>query len=614
MCFFVKDGSAAQYQCATWDDLSETWLWLSVSHLGGTPGIRKYGASWVDLANNTIFLFGGTGGGCASSYGDMFRATVNMTTGVVSSFQSVSYASSSPGTRVYPTYWQHPTTGIFYLFGGSNCSSNSLRASNSDLWTFNPATLVWTQLKDNSMGINSALSTAVGVESASNWPSLRRAAQTVVSNDGNFLYMFGGSQFEDEFPLGDLWRYRFSNGQWALMAGQLDKTYPSRYSHDESAFDPSWLPAATRSGSMWMDGEGYIWLYGGVGSASWVVNDVWCFSPSLRQWGRVKGMPFLKQTSTLTAGNRYFSWPGSISSAIAIRKSSDPTVLYMINGLGYSTAQLASAAYVPDIWRMKVAVKLSQVSTVPPMPQAPIAGHTPGLLAKWVQSATCGESSYPSLAALTAAAATVSTSEVGYLLRYDWGSIQTPPSVPAGVNRSNCFGAQFSGYLWNPSSIPITFRFWVAADDGIQVEWSTEGQNVLLTSTTWASTTSAPYAPHGTLGFFSEALMLNPGATWFRLSYFDSGGGASLMAGLVAEDSVSNFRMLHSSFVTQNYIPPTPTPTVMPTAVWTPVDLRTANSDGSSPTPSTWPGSTEEGMKWEMGDFVILCGGSTCRT
>lgn len=112
--------------------------------------------------------------------------------------------------------------------------------------------------------------------------------------------------------------------------------------------------------------------------------------------------------------------------------------------------------------------------------------------------------------------------------------------------------------------------------------------------------------------FVAETLLQTAGATWFRVSFYKLGSGSSaLLAGIVGEDGTSNFRMLHSSFVTQNYVGSTVSVATMPTVTWTPVDLRPSSSNGSSLDPFSWPGATTEGMKWEIWDFVIFCGGGT---
>jgi hypothetical protein len=66
--------------------------------------------------------------------------------------------------------------------------------------------------------------------------------------------------------------------------------------------------------------------------------------------------------------------------------------------------------------------------------------------------------------------------------------------------------------------------------------------------------------------------------------------------------------MLHSSFVTQNYINTPVSVATLPTVTYTPIDLRPANTDGTSLDGNASPGYSFEGMKWEIWDWVFVCG------
>jgi hypothetical protein len=310
--------------------------------------------------------------------------------------------------------------------------------------------------------------------------------------------MFGGAQIGWEFPLGDLWRFNLATRRWTFMAGLPDQTYGSRFSQDEQAFHPDWLPGATYSGALWTDRDGYIWLREGQSGSSWASKDVWSFSTLKSQWGRIKGSYLYIKEAVYANGIRYFPSPGYTTGSIVFTKSSDASMAYFLHGLGYSTTPSVYTQFIAEIWRISTAVTSTPIPPAPKLPIIP-SGNVQGLQAKWIQLGGCATP--PTLSSLTSAAAAVTTTETGYLLRYEFGN-SLRSMAPPQINRATCFAAQFTGYLWNPSPTLIPFRFLIHADSGVQLEWSTPGNFVLQTSSWW-NTTAQPFEPHTNLPFYS---------------------------------------------------------------------------------------------------------------
>jgi N-acetylneuraminic acid mutarotase len=95
-------------------------------------------------------------------------------------------------------------------------------------------------------------------------------------------------------PYNDLWEYNPTSKEWTWVSGS--STVPGNqlgiYGTEGTAASTN-VPGG-RSGSVsWVDGSGNFWLFGGAGfdsaKAGGVLNDLWKFSPSTKQWTWVSG-------------------------------------------------------------------------------------------------------------------------------------------------------------------------------------------------------------------------------------------------------------------------------------------------------------------------------------
>jgi Galactose oxidase, central domain len=310
-----------------------------------TPGARYGAAGWTDAAGN-LWLFGGDGWELAGNtqpdtldapMNDMWvcvMAGVNLDYcqwqlvgsyngtyggGIIANAQheaqagvysnvgtSAPYPTPVPGGRLGAATWKD-LAGNFWLFGGSD----GARFQN-DLWSFNASTFnatnyttltgQWTWA--SSTNANSALFDQPGVypPSANPYPGARTNAVTWTDSAGNF-WMFGGYGYDGQSPailgyLNDLWEY---NGtQWVFVAGSNKANQLGVYGTPGSAASTN-LPGGRQEAVGWADTKGNLWLFGGegedsAGTANGILNDLWVFNLTSKQWTFVMGATTANQT------------------------------------------------------------------------------------------------------------------------------------------------------------------------------------------------------------------------------------------------------------------------------------------------------------------------------
>ncbi|MGA7156564.1 MAG: chitobiase/beta-hexosaminidase C-terminal domain-containing protein [Acidobacteriaceae bacterium] len=224
-------------------------------------------------------------------------------------------AGNIPGGRAGAVSWTGHN-GNFWLFGGDGFDSAGTSGALNDLWEFNPSTQEWAWMGGSST-IPSCTDTGncgqpgvygtLGTPAAGNIPGGRADAVSWTDHDGN-LWLFGGEGLDstDTFgALNDLWEFNPSISEWVWMGGS--NTVPSKYLGQPGVYGTLDTPAAGNipggryEAVAWIDNEGDLWLFGGVGydSAGTVgeLNDLWVLNPSTSEWTWMGG------TSTVPAAS-----------------------------------------------------------------------------------------------------------------------------------------------------------------------------------------------------------------------------------------------------------------------------------------------------------------------
>lgn len=142
-----------------------------------------------------------------------------------------------------------------------------------------------------------------------NMPGSRLGAVTWTDNIGN-LWLYGGLGHDakgNDGPLDDLWNFILSANQWAWMSGSstVCKYIECAVYGKLGEPAPGNTPGTRFYASSWTDGDGNLWLFGGIGSQlrgqSDYLNDLWKFNPSINEWVWMGG----SSTVSLQSGGGY---------------------------------------------------------------------------------------------------------------------------------------------------------------------------------------------------------------------------------------------------------------------------------------------------------------------
>jgi N-acetylneuraminic acid mutarotase len=212
---------------------------------------------------------GGSDTGDASLYG---------TPGIYGTL-GVSSPSNVPGDRDAPVSWIDGG-GNLWLFGGWGFDSTGATGVLNDLWEFSPITKEWTWMGGSDTGDASGVYGTEGVPSTTNVPGARYLAISWTDSSGNF-WLFGGTgQVANS---NDLWEFNPTNKEWTWVSGS-DTGDASGVYGTLGVAAASNVPGGRSSLVSWTDSSGNLWLFGGGGGPTGILNDLWEFSPITKEW------------------------------------------------------------------------------------------------------------------------------------------------------------------------------------------------------------------------------------------------------------------------------------------------------------------------------------------
>lgn len=211
-------------------------------------------------------------------------------------------------------------------------------------------------------GTSSSVYGTEGVASATNIPGGRAGAASWKDSSGNF-WLFGGSRVDPLGTMGprnDLWEYSPTSKEWTWVSGS--STVPG---NQMGIYGTEGTAAATnvpggRSGAVsWIDASNNLWLFGGSGfdstGASGVLNDLWEFNPTTKQWtwisgsSRVNGNPVYGTLGVAAATDV----PGARSGAVSWTDHSGN--FWLFGGTGYDVN--GSLGSFNDLWEFNASAK-----------------------------------------------------------------------------------------------------------------------------------------------------------------------------------------------------------------------------------------------------------------
>ena len=366
--------------------VSNTWAWVSgsdsVNQAGvygtrGTasstnvPGARETAVSWVDHSGR-FWLFGGGSSWPyhQGAYNDLwtYDTTTREWTWVSGSStvdqagsygtQGIPSPSNVPGARIYTVSWID-LSGNLWLFGGIGQDFSGNGGELSDLWRYDPGTNEWTWVSGNYGLYWSGFYGTKGISDPSNKPGARSGAVDWVDSIGN-LWLFGGQGYDSAGQSGwlnDLWKYDIAANEWTWVSGS-DIRYPLGSYGMLGIPDPSNVPGPRKHAVTWLDSQGKLWTFGGVGHDSadnaGALNDLWRFDPIALEWTWISGSNIRNQAGIYgTMGIADPSnVPGGRSEALSWYDSSGE--LWLFGGLGRDSAGLGDAR-LNDLWNFDLA-------------------------------------------------------------------------------------------------------------------------------------------------------------------------------------------------------------------------------------------------------------------
>jgi len=291
---------------------TKEWIWVSGSDTPGAigfygtqgvasasnvPGARFLSVSWIDSSGN-LWLFGGEGYGPTGVNGDLsdlweFNPTAKTWTWVSGSSTAnskgvygtlgVASASNVPGARFESVSWID-SHGNFWLFGGDGYDSTGADGFINDLWEFDPTTKEWTWISGSSTVNASGIYGTQGVPAITNVSGNRFGAINWIDSSGNFWLFGGAGEYSNGYLVGlnDLWEFNPTTKVWTWMSG-------NSMVNASGIYGTQGVPAITnvpgnRSFAIsWIDTNGNLWLFGGLGVDSTdtigVLNDLWRYQP-----------------------------------------------------------------------------------------------------------------------------------------------------------------------------------------------------------------------------------------------------------------------------------------------------------------------------------------------
>lgn len=295
----------------SFDTRTQQWIWQSGSRQAnatavfGTrgvpapnnvPGSRFAGAAWQDLTGR-FWAFGGRGAN--GLLNDLWRyqpETGNWTwmagstganAGGTYGTRGVANSNNTPSAREEASTWTD-TAGNLWLFGGNGRTINGQDGVMHDLWMFSTATNQWTWMGGSAvMNVPPTFGT-LGV-SGTGEPGARRGALSWQTPDGT-VWLLGGFGIDElgaQGNLNDLWRLNTTTLEWTWVGGSRRQgqngSYPALPGSGAAGY-----PGARQSSVTWTDGNGHLWLLGGIGhgvsGAADYLQDLWRYDPQRNEW------------------------------------------------------------------------------------------------------------------------------------------------------------------------------------------------------------------------------------------------------------------------------------------------------------------------------------------
>lgn len=218
----------------------------------------------------------------------------------------------------------------------------------------------WTFLGGGTSTGQAGVYGSLGVPSATNQPGARSGAvswrQRDAETDAEVFWLFGGTGYDGNGnlgPLNDLWQYTEQDGvlMWTWVAGSATVAGATADYGSLGVADPANIPGGRDQALGWVDGDGALWLFGGLGldtaDTNGRLNDLWRYSAG--GWTWIGGSDTVNQPGTYgtkgtaDANNR----PGARYAATGW--VDDDGAFWLFAGNGYAEAD--ECCWLNDLWK-----------------------------------------------------------------------------------------------------------------------------------------------------------------------------------------------------------------------------------------------------------------------
>lgn len=313
---WLFSGIIENYNNSIWkyNNLSGNWVEVKASTEGavavygtmGTPsadnvppGVCK-ATTWKDNDGN-FWLYGGnlmswSGNGSFNQFSNSlwkFNVETEQWTWVWGSQEfnqlgsysqlGVESEDNNPGSRESAEGWVD-SEGNLWLYGGrgphevSESGTITWMEDRNDVWKFNTSTGLWTWVKGNDLNEGPIMITQ-GEEDPLNLPG--GMGERITSwTTGNYFWTLDQSQ--------QLWRFNTETLNWAMINIPESTGQPPVYGELGVGADAN-DPGMRKYACGWVDQEGDLCFFSGLGDLGEVKNDVWKYDISEDQWVWIDG-------------------------------------------------------------------------------------------------------------------------------------------------------------------------------------------------------------------------------------------------------------------------------------------------------------------------------------
>ena len=341
---FLNDLWRYDSSISTWKLMPTKKTKPSDSHIP-MPKARRFAVSCG--VENVIFVIYGGLDADGKTLNDTWIYDISNSTWVPLHFK---HNPVSPSARSEAAYWCLKDRLV--IFGGLD---QQLKVK-SDTWVFSLKTLSWSELVTSGPGSGGRTTLA------------RNGATTWLTDTGE-MYLFGGNTMngvEHSAHIGvgytsDIWYLTLKPPEWKQVSGPTEPQCQAAIFGDLASPSKNNTPGCRKGAAGWLDTDGNLWVFGGSGTGSRVLDsdnkmalllsDLWMFDLGKEVWtwmgglSEVEGKPEYGKEDVASI----YNIPGARTGATYWTANNR---FYMFGGEGHDVD--GHDGFLNDLWRLKL--------------------------------------------------------------------------------------------------------------------------------------------------------------------------------------------------------------------------------------------------------------------